>query len=150
MLVRGRARGTVERLGVDDEPLSLSGENVVDVGTEARALGDVMRPTRKGVLGHRAGLRDVSRTTVEFGDVLLENAVPIRCALIEEHANLLERHPRRLVPEHDGDPHQVVVAESASPRGVARGVEEPFVLPVPQDVSLETEPRRGIADGLTV
>lgn len=90
MLVRGRARGTVGRLGVDDEPLSLSGENVVDVGTEARALGDVMRPTRKGVLGHRAGLRDVSRTTVEFGDVLLENAVPIRCALVEEHANLLE------------------------------------------------------------
>ena len=65
---------------------------------------------------------------------------------VEEHLDLVEAHPRRLVPQDHRDPYEVVAAVAPPAGRVAVGPQQPDLLPVPQHVRLEVEPGRDLAD----
>ena len=76
----------------------------------------------------------------------LEHAVPLGRLLIEEHPDLLQAHAGGLAAHDDSDAHQVVVGIATPVATVPIGAQQPDALPVPQHVSGQVEPGRGIPD----
>lgn len=109
-------------------------QNVVHTRTEPRAGGDVVRPAAHRVLGHLAGSAHLLHTPIDVLQMLLQHLVPPGAAVVEQHPDLFERHPRGLAALDHGDAHDLVFAVAPAPRGVSRRPEQTHRFPVPQHV----------------
>lgn len=109
-------------------------QDVVDPRPETRAGGDVVRTAAHRMLGHLARSTLLLHAPVEVVEVLLEHLMPPRTPVVEQHRDLLERHPGGFAALDDGDAHDLVLAVAPPPRTVPRRPEQTDGLPVPQDV----------------
>lgn len=114
---------------------------------EAGAGTDVVGAAAEGVLGHLPGDPHLLHPPVEVVQVCLQHGVPLGCPRIEQHRDLVERHPGILVALDRGDPGDVVAHIATSPGAVSRRVEQTHRLPVPQHVGGQSETLSDLADG---